>query len=70
MSGITIIGTTTWGKTLALVLARKGLKVNLWARTAHEAEKIMNDDENFNNSATGFTALIAITSSLPDATAG
>jgi len=70
MSGITVIGTTTWGKTLALVLARKGLKINLWARTAHEAEKLIHDDDNFKNSASGLRALIAITSSLPDATAG
>lgn len=35
-----IIGTTTWGTTLGIVLARKGLRVKLWARTGEEAEQL------------------------------
>ena len=40
MSKVTIIGTTTWGITLAMVLARKELKVRLWARTEQEAAEL------------------------------
>jgi glycerol-3-phosphate dehydrogenase (NAD(P)+) len=42
MPKITIIGTTTWGMTLGVVLAHKGLDVRLWARTAKEADKLRN----------------------------
>ena len=42
MPKITIIGTTTWGMTLGMVLAHKGLDVRLWARTAKEADKLKN----------------------------
>jgi glycerol-3-phosphate dehydrogenase (NAD(P)+) len=42
MSEVAIIGTTTWGTTLALVLASKGLQVSLWARTKQEAAKLKN----------------------------
>jgi len=37
MPKVAIIGTTTWGITLGVVLARKGLQVRLWARTEQEA---------------------------------
>ena len=37
MPKIAIIGTTSWGITLGIVLARKGLEVRLWARTEREA---------------------------------
>lgn len=37
MSKTAVIGTTTWGMTLATVLAQKGLPVRLWARTEQEA---------------------------------
>ncbi len=40
MLKIAIIGTTTWGKTLGMVLARKGLQVELWARTEEETAKL------------------------------
>lgn len=35
-----IIGTTSWGITLGLLLAGKGFDVRLWARTEREANKI------------------------------
>jgi len=41
MPKIAIIGTTTWGITLGVVLARKGLQVRLWARTEQEATELM-----------------------------
>jgi len=40
MPKIAIIGTTTWGITLGVVLAGKGLQVRLWARTEEEAAKL------------------------------
>ena len=42
MPRIAIIGTTTWGITLGVVLARKGLSVRLWARTEREAIELTN----------------------------
>ena len=41
MPKIAIIGTTTWGVTLGVVLARKGLQVRVWARTEQEATELM-----------------------------
>jgi len=37
---VAIAGTTTWGTTLGILLARKGAEVTQWARTAEEAERI------------------------------
>jgi len=41
-----IIGTTSWGTTLGLLLARKGLPTTLWARTAEEEATITRNKEN------------------------
>jgi glycerol-3-phosphate dehydrogenase (NAD(P)+) len=46
MPKIAIIGTTTWGKTLGVVLAHKGLRVRLWARTEREAAELRNTEPN------------------------
>lgn len=43
---IAIIGTTRWGTTLALMLARGGHRVLLWARTSEEAAALEHDREN------------------------
>ena len=40
MPKIAVIGTTTWGITLGMVLADNGLDVRLWARTEEEAERL------------------------------
>jgi len=40
MQKIAVIGTTSWGITLAMVLFKKGADVRLWARTQREATKI------------------------------
>jgi glycerol-3-phosphate dehydrogenase (NAD(P)+) len=37
MQKVAVIGTTSWGITLAILLARKGTEVRLWARTLQEA---------------------------------
>jgi glycerol-3-phosphate dehydrogenase (NAD(P)+) len=46
MPKIAIIGTTTWGMTLGVVLAHKGLEVRLWARTEQEATELKNAGPN------------------------
>jgi glycerol-3-phosphate dehydrogenase (NAD(P)+) len=40
MQKIAIIGTTSWGITLSMLLANKGIDVRLWARTQREANKL------------------------------
>ena len=42
MVKVAVIGTTSWGITLALMLAQKKLEVRLWARTEKEAAKLRN----------------------------
>ena len=46
MPKIAIIGTTGWGKTPGVVLARNGLEVRLWERTEGEATELSNDGPN------------------------
>lgn len=43
---IGVIGTTSWGTTLALHLAKIGHEVYLWARTPEEAQQLRHDGEN------------------------
>jgi glycerol-3-phosphate dehydrogenase (NAD(P)+) len=43
---VTVIGSGSWGTTLALLTARKGLPTLLWARTAEEASILRTDNEN------------------------
>jgi glycerol-3-phosphate dehydrogenase (NAD(P)+) len=42
MPKVAIIGTTTWGTTLGMVLAHKKVAVRLWARTEREAINLKN----------------------------
>jgi glycerol-3-phosphate dehydrogenase (NAD(P)+) len=46
MPKIAIIGTTSWGITLGISLANKGLEVRLWARTEREANELRNNGPN------------------------
>ena len=43
---IGILGTTSWGTTLAIILARQGMDVCLWARTQNEAANLQSDRQN------------------------
>jgi len=43
MTKVAIIGTTTWGITLSLVMARKDVSVGLWARSEEEANRLGRD---------------------------
>jgi len=40
MTRAAVVGTTSWGTTLAVLLARNGSKVTLWARTGAEAAEL------------------------------
>ncbi len=43
---VTVIGTGSWGTTLALLIARKGVAVRMWTRTHEEAALLRTDGEN------------------------
>jgi glycerol-3-phosphate dehydrogenase (NAD(P)+) len=43
---VAVIGTTSWGTTLAVILARKGIDVALLGMTAEEAKKLAAEREN------------------------
>ena len=42
---VAVVGTTSWGGTLALILARRGVDVRLLARTDDEARRLASDGE-------------------------
>lgn len=46
LARIAVIGTGSWGTTLAVLFAHKGLPVTLWARTQEEAERLQSAREN------------------------
>lgn len=46
MARVTVIGTTSWGTTLAILLANNGSDVTLWARTEEEAAALEQAREN------------------------
>ncbi|MCL0044371.1 NAD(P)-dependent glycerol-3-phosphate dehydrogenase [Dehalococcoidia bacterium] len=43
---VTVVGTTSWGTTLAILMAKHGHDVTLWARTPQEAKTLNEDREN------------------------
>ncbi len=68
MPNIAIIGTTAWGITLGIVLARNGLEVRLWARTEQEAAELQNAGPNLATaSEVKFPPELSITGSLSKA---
>ncbi|MFB0559552.1 MAG: NAD(P)H-dependent glycerol-3-phosphate dehydrogenase [Dehalococcoidales bacterium] len=70
MPKIAVIGTTAWGTTLGVVLARKGQEVRLWARTEQEATELKNAGPNpALVSDIVFPSQLSITSSLSEALA-
>jgi len=70
MPKIAIIGTTTWGITLGVVLTHKGLQVRLWARTEREATELRNVGPNpALLSGISFPPQLSITTSLSEALA-
>ena len=69
MPKIAIIGTTIWGMTLGVVLARKGLQVSLWARTDKEAGELSRAGGNSALPDTAMPPDLSITSSFSEALA-
>ena len=70
MSNVAIIGTTSWGTTLGVVLARKRVNVRLWARTEQEATELRDAGTNpkvIPNVA--FPSHLSVTSSMNEALA-
>ena len=70
MLKIAIIGTTSWGTTLGVVIAQKGIEVRLWARTKQEATELKSNgpDSNFFSGIT-FPPQLLITNQLSEALA-
>ena len=68
MATVGVVGTTTWGTTLAILAAQQGLKVRLWARTEEEASELRDEGRNkrFLPDAS-FPAGISVTSSTAEA---
>ncbi len=70
MSRVAIIGTTTWGVTLGVVLARNEVEVRLWARTERESAELKNARYHSKMLAgTIFPPQLSITTSLNEALA-
>jgi len=68
---VAIIGTTAWGTTLGIMLARRGIKVALWARTREEAERLSTARENSARlPGVAFPPGLSATSSAGDALRG
>jgi glycerol-3-phosphate dehydrogenase (NAD(P)+) len=60
MTRVAVIGSTSWGTTLAVLLARNGADVTLWARTPEEAAALQSKRESPRRPGLAFpTSLIA-----------
>lgn len=69
MPKIAIIGTTSWGITLGVILAREKLQVRLWARTEAEAAGLKTSGPCIDQVAVPFPPNLSITTSLKEALA-
>lgn len=68
MPKVAIIGTTTWGVTLGVVLAGRKMEVGLWARTEEEAAELGNAPHHSGAfSGVTFPTRLSVTSSLTEA---
>ena len=68
MARVTVVGTTSWGTTLAILLANNGSDVTLWARTEEEASALRQSGENPRlPPGSTFPPGLSVTSSLEDA---
>jgi glycerol-3-phosphate dehydrogenase (NAD(P)+) len=68
MAKICVIGTTSWGMTMATLLSRRGTDVKLWARTEEEAERLRSkgpDKRVMGN--VSFPPSLSVTSSVKEA---
>lgn len=70
MPKVAVVGTTSWGTTLAVVLAQKGLEAALWARSEEEAQELAAHRENRARlPGVPFPPSMEVTASLEDALA-
>jgi len=68
LSGVAVIGSTTWGMTLGVVLASKGIPVRVWVRTPEEASRIESDGAHCSRlTGTKLPFSMSITSSISEA---
>ena len=71
MTKVAVIGTTSWGITLAVMLARRGQDVRLWARTGEEALSLKTNGPNQRQfPGLVFPPSLGITSDLGEALSG
>lgn len=67
---VAVVGTGTWGTTLAILLARKGLPAVLWCRDEEEAAQLRREGENKARlPGVRFPPDLVVTASLADAVA-
>ena len=67
MPKVGIVGTTSWGTTLGILIARRGVDVRLWARTEAEAATMENSRENARFlPGVPFPASLTVSASAPD----
>ncbi len=68
MAKLAVVGTTSWGTTLAIISAQHGLDVRLWARTEQEAARLRASGENSRLlPGAPFPAQLTVTSSVSEA---
>jgi len=70
MPKICVVGTTSWGMTIAILLARRGMDVTLWARNKEESSRLRKKgpDKRVLQGNYVFPPSLAVTSSIKDAT--
>jgi glycerol-3-phosphate dehydrogenase (NAD(P)+) len=66
MPKIAVIGTTSWGITLAILLANKKIQVSLWARTETEASRLIHNPESFTSSHFYIPSYLSVSASIED----
>ncbi len=66
MGNVAVIGATTWGKTLAGLLANKGVAVTIWARTEARAEELRREQQD-SSSRTSLSNCLSLTSNVEEA---
>ena len=66
MAEVAVIGATTWGNTLARLLADKGIEVSVWARTEARAEELRREQQGRLSKAFS-TDCLSFTSNLDEA---
>ncbi|MCH8234943.1 MAG: NAD(P)-dependent glycerol-3-phosphate dehydrogenase [Chloroflexi bacterium] len=68
MARVGIVGTTSWGTTLAILLARAGHQATLWARTEEDANRLQASRRNDRFlPGVDFPAAMAVTASVDEA---